>query len=210
VTDETYAAGAKEPSAPDALLDAGTIQYTMPGISGSITGSAGGAGPAYAATISSLQPGGTYTLTGTGGTQIGAFPSISATLATSFTVTNFSSLASIDRSQPLTVSWTGTGFNQVIILLIDDVETATTVHGVSVDCAIDARLGTYTIPAAALAYLPAGSAQVEVEATMNGGGAISAESATSTSFTPPLVGGGQADFGFFAPFLAYIQEASVQ
>jgi uncharacterized protein (TIGR03437 family) len=206
---ETYPSSAKEPSYPDALLNAGTLQYTGPGVSGTIMGTSGGAGPVYFSSIT-LQPGGTYTLTGTGGTQIGAFPTISATLPSSFTVTNLSSLTSINRSQPLTITWTGTGLDKVLILVIDTVISGGMVHGNVVSCAIDASLGTYTIPAAALAYLPAGSAQVEVEAVKFAGGDISAESGTSTSFTPPLVSGGKTDFGAFTPYLAYLQTAAVK
>jgi uncharacterized protein (TIGR03437 family) len=212
VLQETYPTGSKEPSYPDAALNAGSLQYTGPGISGTITATAGGVGPLYFdfAPGFTLQLGGTYTLTGTGGTQIGAFPTISATLPSSFTVTNLSSLTSINRSQPLTVSWTGTGFDQVLILLIDDVSTSTTVHVNAVSCAVDASPGTYTIPAAALAYLPAGSVQVEVEAVKSAGGDASGESTTSTAFTPPLVAGGKTDFGAFSPYLAYIQSASIK
>lgn len=207
--DETYPAGAKEPSYPDSILNAGSIQYSGPGISGSITGTTGGAGPVYE-TSPALQPGGTYSLTGNGGTQVAAFSTISATLPTSFNVTNFSSLTTVNRSQPLTVSWAGSGFDQILIVIIDDVVTSSTVHNVAIACAVDAGPGTYTIPAAALAYLPAGTAQIEVEATENNGGDVSAESSMATTFTPPLVAGGNADFGSFAVYLAYIQSATIQ
>jgi uncharacterized protein (TIGR03437 family) len=209
VLDETYPTGGKEPSYPDSILNAGSIQYSGPGISGSINGTTGGAGPVYV-TSPTLQLGGTYSLTGLGGTQVAGFPTISATLPTSFSVTNFSGLTTVNRSQPLTISWTGSGFDQVLILIIDAVVTTSTIHGVTVSCAVDAGPGTYTIPAAALAYLPAGTAQVEVEAVKNNGGEVSAESSTSTTFTPPLVAGGKADFGSFATFLAYIQSAKIQ
>ena len=210
VLEETYPVGAKEPSYPDKLLDAGTIQYSGPDGSGNLTTITTAAGTLYGSPLKTLQPGGTYTLTGLGGPQVGAFSTISATLPTSFTVTNFSSLTTINRSQPLTVSWTGTGFDQVLILLIGGATSSTAVQGVTVSCALDASLGTYSIPAVALGHLPAGTVQLEVEAVKNSGGEASAESTTSTSFTPPLVGGGKADFGSFTPFLAYIQNAKVQ
>jgi len=210
VLDETYPAGGKEPSYPDAILNAGSIQYSGPGISGTITGTSGGAGPVYG-TSPKLQPGGTYSLTGNGGTQVASFSTISATLPTSFSITNLSALTTVNRSQPLTVNWTGSGFDQVLILIIDDVVTGSTTHGVTVSCAVGASPGTYTIPAAALAYLPAGGiAQIEVEAVNNNGGEVSAESSMATTFTPPLVAGGNADFGSFAVYLAYIQSAIIQ
>src|SRR4029077_14736847 len=55
VLQETYATGAKEPSYPDVLLNAGTLQYTGPGISGSITPFIGPAGAAYSSSVT-LQP----------------------------------------------------------------------------------------------------------------------------------------------------------
>ena len=210
VLQEAYASGSKEPSYPDKLLNAGSLQYTGPGISGTITGTTSAVGTNYFASVGSLQLGGTYTLTGTGGTQVGAFPAVSATLPSSFTVTNLSSLTSINRAQPLTVTWTGTGFDQLLILLIADVSVSGTIHLNTVSCAVDASLGTYTIPAAALAYLPAGSVQVEVEAVKSAGGEVSAESGTSTAFTPPLVAGGKTDFGSFAPYVGYIQTATIK
>lgn len=131
-------------------------------------------------------------------------------------MTNLGSLTAVTRAQPLTVNWTGTGFDQVTILISGDVLTATTTQAVSVSCAVPAGPGTYTVPAAALAYLPAvaaGSqnlAEVSVTAGTNQGGISSAESSTSTALTPVLVAGGQIDFGSFAPYLAFVVSATIQ
>jgi Tfp pilus tip-associated adhesin PilY1 len=127
-------------------------------------------------------------------------------MPTSFT-TNLNSITTINRSQPLTVTWTGTGFDQVIIMVTGAILTTTTTDEVSVSCAVPASLGTYSIPAAALAYLPAVAAgaqnvgQLSLTASPNAGGTASAESSTSTSLTPPLVAGGQVDFGAFTPYI---------
>jgi hypothetical protein len=157
----------------------------------------------------SLQGGGTYTLTGAGGTQVGPFTA-TATFPGSFT-SNLSSLTTVNHAQPLTITWTGTGFDTVDILIIGDVLTTTTTKGNSVDCVVPANLGTFTIPTAALAYLPAsGTWQVEITAAPGQGGATSAESSTSTALTPPLVAGGQVNFGAFTAYIAYIVTATVQ
>ena len=209
VLDETYPAGSKEPSAPDATLDAGTLTISGPGgLQQTIAKTAQPLGPLYNSSLS-ITDGATYTISATGGSEVGPFK-ISTTFPTSFAVSNLAALATIKRSAPLNVNWIGTGFNTARILIIDDVETATTVHGVAVSCNVPASLGTYTIPAAALAYLPAGSAQIQVLAVMSGGGAQSAESTTDPNTVIPLVVGGLVDFGGFGPYIDFLQAATVQ
>ena len=76
ILQETYPAGAQEPSGPDAQLDAGTLTFSGPGISSQTVGIIQGpTGPIYNSSLAngSLQGGGTYTLTGAGGTQVGPF-----------------------------------------------------------------------------------------------------------------------------------------
>jgi uncharacterized protein (TIGR03437 family) len=215
VLDETYPASGKEPSAPDAQLDAGTLKISGPGLSSTIAVIAGPTGPDYSSSLpaGTLVNGGTYTMTGAGGTQVGSF-SASTTMPSSFTVTNLSSLSTINRTQPFTVNWTGTGFDQVIILVQSGTLTPTTTHGVAISCAVPASLGTYSIPAAALAYLPAGTSQnigqVSVTAGPSAGGIASAESTTSTALTPNLVNGGQVDFGSFSAFISFLVSATIQ
>jgi uncharacterized protein (TIGR03437 family) len=217
VLDETYPTGSKEPSYPDALLDAGTLTLSGPGGSKlTIATFTGPAGIAYSSSLTSgtLVKGGTYTLTGTGGTQVGPFTA-TATMPTSFSVTNMSSLAAINRAQPLTVTWSGSGFDQVVIAINGTISTSTTIHLVVVSCAVPASPGTYTIPAAALAYLPivsgtSNAAQLFIEAVPSAGGVASAESSTSTALTPNLVPSGKVDFGSFSPYLGVSATATLQ
>ncbi len=217
VMQEQYAAGASEPSGPTALLNAGTLKVTGPSLNASIPTFNGPNGPAYIESVASgtLQNGATYTLTGSGGTQIGPF-SATATMPTSFTVTNLSSLTVINRAQPLTVNWTGSGFDEVHIIIIGDILTTTATQAVSISCVAPAGAGTYTIPAAAMAYLPAvvagsqNSGQIGISASPSVGGTTSAESSTSTLLTPPLVAGGTVDFGAFSSFIEYVVSATIQ
>jgi hypothetical protein len=131
-------------------------------------------------------------------------------------VTNLSSLATINRAQPLTVNWTGTGFDQVSLLIQGDILTTTTTQAVAVSCVVPAAPGTYAVPAAALAYLPAVAAgsqnvgQVSITASPSAGGISSAESGTSTSLTPSLVGGAQVNFGAFTPYISFSLSAAIQ
>ena len=220
VLDETYAASAKEPTQADAYLDAGaSLGLSGPGIpsGGLVTPVASPTGPVYVnkpGGATALVPGGTYTFTGTGGTQVGSFTA-TATIPSAFTVPNFTAQTSINRSQPLTVNWTGTGFDQVIIRIQSAILTSSTTHGVNVTCAVPAAPGTYTVPAAALAYLlptsGAGTAgQFQVTTATNTGGIVGAEAGTGLNASIPLVPSGQIDFGGFAAFLAVIQSVTIQ
>lgn len=143
-----------------------------------------------------MVPGGTYTMTSPGGTQVDAFTA-TVTVPSSFTVTNWSSLTLVNRAQPLTVNWTGSGFDGILIYIQSP--------PVALSCSVAGSLGTYTIPTAALAYLPATtSGQISVQA------GLVADSFIGTSLTPGLVAGGQADFGTLAAFLGTIQTATIQ
>lgn len=211
VLQESYAAGAKEPSAADAQLDAGVLTISGTGLPAEALGVIHApAGPTYNSSVS-VAPGGTYTLTGAGGTQVGPF-AISATFPTSFTVTNLSSLSSINRAQPLTVSWTGSGFNQVVIDITTQNQSSTVTNSVTVTCPVPASLGTYTIPAAALADLIASPsvAELQVIADISMGGITSAESTTDPNTVIPLVAGGLVNFGGFVPYIDYFVSPTVK
>src|SRR5271166_4249893 len=190
VLDETYPAGTKEPSAPDATLDAGDLSVSASGLPAlALSKIAQPLGPVYNSSIP-VTNGATYTLHGDGGPDIGPFTT-SATYPTSFQVTNLSALSTVNRSQPLTVNWTGSGFNQVLIDITTQNQSST-IHSVTVTCPVPASAGTYTVPAAALAHLLASPtvAQLQVIADTNHGGITSAESTTDPNTVIPLTAGG--------------------
>jgi hypothetical protein len=209
VLHEIYPAGGKEPSYPDSTMDAGNMTLTGPGGTVAVAKSAQPAGPFYSGSLSSVTPGGSYTLTATGGTQVGAFTAV-ATFPNSFTVTNSSSLSTVSRSQPMTVNWSGSGFDTVAITINTTTVTATTVNLLGLSCQVPASAGTYTIPVAALGYLTPGSAQLQVIAENSNGFAISAESTTDPNAVMPLVGGGLVDFGGFGTYIDYFLTVTVQ
>jgi len=212
VLQETLPTGGKEPSAPNAQLDAGVLNISGPGVTSQTVGVIQGTtGPIYNSTIApgALQGGGTYTLAGTGGSQVGPF-SATATFPVSFT-SNVSTLSKVNHAQPVTITWTGSGFDIANILIIGVQSITGGQIETSVSCPILASLGTFTIPAAAQAYLPAsGTWQVELTAQTYASGVISAESSTSTALTPLLVGGGQVNFGAFTAYIAHIVSAIVE
>lgn len=214
VLDETYPAGGKEATGADAYLNAGpSLSVSGAGIPTTTVPPVNTpTGPVYIANFAkgALVNGGTYTLTGPGGSQVGAFTA-TATMPGSLTVPNLSSFTTINRSQPLTVNWTGTGFDQVIIRIETDILTASSTHSANLTCAVPAAPGTYTIPAAALSYLLAGGiGQFQVNAVFNGGGIVAAEASSGLTVNIPLVAGGQIDFGAFASFIAIVQSATIQ
>lgn len=199
--------GFKDPSTPDNALDAGaSIAVSGPNLP---------AGSAMLRLPSSLGPiyylgpapgtfalGGTYTISSSGGTQVGPFNQ-AATLPSSFTVTNWDSITAMNRSAPLTITWTGSGFDLIVITIGTLVTNSSTSTNVNVTCAVPANLGTYTVPAAAMgALLVTSNGTLSVTATINGGGSVNAVSSTNQTFTPSLVGGGSINYGSFTPYLA--------
>jgi hypothetical protein len=224
VLDVTNPVGGKPPYSPDSFLDAGTISVSGPNVppGAVLMKLPGSGGPSYFYSPpigTSLANGGTYTISnGNGGSQIGAF-SISAKLPDSFVVTNWDAITAINRGSGLTINWTGGGFDTIGISAIGSNTANGNVHTVSISCIISpaASSGSFSIPSDALAKLPvvqAGSATdtglLSVTAGTSGGGSVTAVSSTSTALTPPLVGGGQVNYGFFAPSLSVLKNVSIQ
>jgi hypothetical protein len=210
----SYPTVGKDPSTPDSLLDAGAnIPVSGPGLpqGAALAKFAIAKGPVYVLSPASgtLALGGTYTLSGNGGTQILPFTT-SATLPSAFTVTNWASLTGVNRANPLTINWTGDGFDLVVITVSGSTTANSTTNNVNVTCPVAGNLGTYTIPQAALALLPATSnGTLSVAAGMNPGGKVLALASTSQSFTPGLVGGGSVNYGFFEGFLSTVRNPLV-
>jgi uncharacterized protein (TIGR03437 family) len=199
VYDRSYATpGGQDPGTPEAFLDAGTrLPLTGPGIPAGAglgmsvlsLGPYYGFAPAAGGTLAS----GTYKLTGTGGRDVGPF-SASTTFPGSFTVTNLGAITAINRTGPLTINWTGTGFDRIGILVTGSTFTKPIVRNVTIQCDVPAAPGTFTVPAEALAYLqpaPAGST------TAFGSMTVQTASSVGGTFTANLTAGGQIDAGNF-------------
>jgi hypothetical protein len=175
---------------------------------------AGQLGPVYQASSLTLVDGATYTLAGAGGTQVKAFSKVSTTLPNNFT-TNVSTITSIDRSKALPITWTGTGFENVVIGVTTTTLSGTSVHAVVVSCIVPASRGAYSIPAAALALLPAvappfafgGLSATTAPASQSN---ISSGRFTGTTLTPDLVQGGQITYGGFFAYSTVESNVTVQ
>jgi trimeric autotransporter adhesin len=203
----TYTAPNNAPYSPEATLDAGTITLSGGGVNQTLGKLQG---PTYYGPGVTVTHGATYTLTATGGSQVGPF-TVSATFPDSFTVTNFSSLSAINRSQPLTINWTGSGFDHVGIWIQTQTLSRTN-QSVTLYCSVPASLGTYTIPAAALSYLipSAGSSILRVQTENTSGVPTSAFSNLIPNSAIPLTGGGLVNFGGFTTSIIYQTAPTVQ
>jgi len=162
-----------DPTVPT-LEDAGTsLSITGPNGMKSIA-SAGSAG-IYAATVGGvaldqITGGGTplptyftpgsYTATGSGGSKVGSF-SGQVTVPTEVTWTNSAAITAVDRTQDLTITWTGGGQNDFVAIS----GTASYVTGgllnITKDspgnaflCIAPATAGTFTVPSWVLQTLP--------------------------------------------------------
>ena len=218
VTDRTGAADAKNPAAPDGYLDAGVpLPVSGPGLASGagMTVASTNPGPVYDLLLpdGTIVGGGKYTISGNGGKGVGAF-SAAVNFPAGFTITNWDSLTSIDRSKALTLNWTGGGTDQIDIIgssyavVGKDSSNSNILHTVTFTCQVPAAPGTYTIPAAVLGYLlPAG---VDAASLASGSGNLAVEEVNTQLFTAPLVGGGQTAFGGFAAVQAYSKNLAIQ
>jgi uncharacterized protein (TIGR03437 family) len=217
VSDRTAPSTAKPPASPEGYLDAGrTIPVSGPSLAAgaALAVASANPGPIYSLSLANgtVVGGGKYTLTGTGGSGMGAFTA-SVNFPSSFTVTNWDSLSTIDRTAPLTLNWTG-GSDQVYIIastsmvLGKDASNTNILHTVILNCQVPASPGTFSVPAAALAYLlPAG---IEAARLATGSAVLAVETVSTQAFTAPLVGGGQTDFTGFSSTLGVSKNLAVR
>lgn len=153
----------------------GTAYYGLIGgetiaeiISGCPSTSTNKCAPFFLSPTYAISPG-TYTVTGPGGSAVGAFsaPITVSSAAASFQWTNQASVVGtpssplpIARNQPLTITWTGgdpNGFVDITAIastLQSGTVPSTTTPGALVECIAPASAGTFTVPAYVLESLP--------------------------------------------------------
>ena len=198
---------------PDTYLDAGTVTVSGPNLPSGTTMTKSVTQTSYhymAATGTTLANGGTYTISGSGGTQVGPFTA-SATLPQNFVVTNWDAITGINRANGVTVNWSGTGFNTVVIAATGQSLTGNT-DPVTVSCVVAANLGTFSIPQGALAMLfPTQIATLTVTATtVTPGTAGGGLRTTVQNLVPSLVGGGQVNYGDVGGQISVLKSLSIQ
>jgi uncharacterized protein (TIGR03437 family) len=131
--------------------DAGT-SLSLTGAGGALTLDKTGPGTYrayFGASVSTQElPLGAYTITGTGGKDAGAFGA-TLTVASHLAISSPSAMATIDRTQPLTVTWTGgIAGNYVLIAGEAPGSFSSTLYNPPsyFACAEDGGKGTFTIP----------------------------------------------------------------
>ncbi len=141
------------------LLDAGSIMLTGPaGLSVALVPQLG----AYSANLAAgaiPSTGGAFTFTGSGGADVGPFTSTVTFSNPIFNWTNQSAAASVDRTQGLTITWTGG--NPGTFVFIGGSLTAsglTAAYG----CRVPVEAGQFTVPSYILLGMPAGSGSTMV------------------------------------------------
>lgn len=168
-------------------LDPGVVTFTGPaGLSATLTpqpispGTYGGTLAAGAIPSS----GGTFTFTGSGGTDVGPFTSTVTIGNPIFNWTNQGAAATIDRTQGFLYTWTG-GLPGTYVLLSG---TSSTSSGLSAgySCRVPVELGQFTVPSYILLGLPAGS-----------GGSAAQQYDTYTSFSASGLDSGVVTGGIY-------------
>jgi len=102
-------------------------------------------------------PPGQYSMDGIGGTDVGEFHA-TLNIGGNIAWTNKASVSTVDRSQPLTVTWTG-GASPASVLIGGYAEAENSGQSIFV-CTEDAGKGTFTIPSFVLGALPAAASGV--------------------------------------------------
>jgi uncharacterized protein (TIGR03437 family) len=198
-------------------LDAGaTLQATGPGL-GTNSALTRASDKSYnlslrTGTITS----GRYTLAGAGGPDVGAF-SGSTDIPGQFSPSNFASINTIARANPLNVTWSGGGSGDVAISAF----AATTVSGSITDtstwllratvflCIAPASRGSFTVPGSVLSQLPAAGN----DPTSGSFGLFSVTAVSDGQqgrFTAPLAKGGSIDFGLVDYSINFSKNVSIQ
>lgn len=147
---------------------------------------------------------GTYTIAGTGGTEVGAF-SASVNFPGAFSWTNEASVPGvIPRSQSLPITWSGGGDGLVMVTGFAGAQVGGSqtdpIFDVTVfACTAPASTGSFTVPSSVMQQLPAVSGDV----TSGGIGFLGVLAVADASkgqgvFTAPLTAGGTIDFASFS------------
>ena len=144
-------------------LNAGTsIGLTGPAGSYTLNQSPAGVGNYIAQLPAGAIPstGGSFTFTGTGGSDVGGFTATVTMPNPLLTWTNQSAAATVTRSSGVTVTWSGGTSGSFVIIMG---ESSGTNGGGSFTCFAPQSAGTFTVPAFVTASLPAGTGSLTIE-----------------------------------------------
>ncbi len=134
----------------------GSYSATLGGGGNPITG---GGLPDY------LDAAGNYTVTGTGGADVGGFTT-TLTIPAVFTWANKDSISSVTRSQDLTVTWTGGAASTYTLIMGYSGYSTPLTAGALFLCVSPSSTGTFTVPSYVLSALPVSEVQSGVPTGM--------------------------------------------
>jgi uncharacterized protein (TIGR03437 family) len=146
------------PAASSVNADAGS-QFTISGPNGNIVASySPGQSPVTLSTAGTFLSPGAYTVSGTGGADVGPFKA-AITIYPPPSLTSPANLVipPVTRSSGMTLTWTGGSSNAEVQILLGAATDNTLTNGALAFCSVAANAGTFTIPAYALLSLPAGN-----------------------------------------------------
>ncbi len=144
-------------------LDVGTITLTGPNnLNVKLAPQLGIKGAFYSMLAADAIPasGGSFTFTGSGGTDVGSFTATLPFSTPLFTWTNSAAVTTINRSQGVDVTWKG-GNPGSLVYISGDVTYNKTAIGFS--CTEKVEAGHFTVPTYILMALPAGSGSIGME-----------------------------------------------
>jgi len=178
------------------LLDAGsTLSLTGPGPTQTLLALKGGGYGAGG--LTPFLANGTWTLSGNGGADVGAFKVSSNVPVVTWTNASQFDGQNVTRGA-LTINWTGGGPNTILAIagsstVIDAINPQNSALAEFI-CYSPATAQTLTVPASIVQSLPA---SVTGSTTAGGLGTLSVSAGDASSFTAPLTKGGQLDGGIF-------------
>ncbi len=146
------------PESPPTSLDAGTqLSITGPGGQKSVTMTGSGAAlgsylPLYSLPNQLYLTPGTYSVTTNGGTNVPGFTT-SVTVPAALNWTNRDQISTVDRTQPLTLNWSGAVSGQPVEILGVGSDLPTNSSALFF-CVAPAGATSFTVPAQALSALP--------------------------------------------------------
>ncbi len=150
-------AAVTDPTQPQGLDAGAAIAISGPNGASQLTGTAG----VYAAQLASSASGGplyldpgAYTLSGPGGADVGAFQG-QVSVPPPVVWTNAASIASVNRSQGVTVTWTGGDPNGFVYISGNSILAQG--PGAMFTCTVPASAGTFAVPPLVTMALPASS-----------------------------------------------------
>lgn len=169
--------------------------------------------PAQTAVIAA----GNYTVTGTGGPDVGAFSAILA-MPTPIDWTNKAAINNINRGAGQTFTWsggTGGGNNIVAIVGVSGSSAGGTTAAPVFDtatfaCFANASAGTFTVPSSVLTQLPVSSGSIIDGSGIAFVGVEMITDPTKGSFTAPLTKGGSVDTAFFSGLVGFLKTVTFQ